>query len=36
MALRFLLDTDILVWHLRGHEETEKIGLKAQYYQIYN
>ena len=25
MALRFLLDTDVLIWHLRGHESTEKL-----------
>ena len=25
MALRYLLDTDVMVWHLRGHEPTEAI-----------
>lgn len=25
MALRFLLDTDVLIWHLRGHEPTEEL-----------
>ena len=23
MALRYLLDTDVIIWHLRGHEPTE-------------
>ena len=23
MALRFLLDSDVIIWHLRGHEPTE-------------
>jgi len=25
MALRYLLDTDVIIWHLRGHEPTEAI-----------
>lgn len=25
MAFRFLLDTDVLIWHLRGHEPTEEL-----------
>ncbi|MBT4504061.1 MAG: type II toxin-antitoxin system VapC family toxin [Gemmatimonadetes bacterium] len=25
MALRYLLDTDIIIWHLRGHEPTEAL-----------
>ncbi len=25
MALRFLLDTDVLIWHLRGHEPTGEL-----------
>jgi len=25
MALRFLLDTDVLIWHLRGHAATEEL-----------
>jgi predicted nucleic acid-binding protein len=25
MALRFLLDTDVLIWHLRGDEPTEEL-----------
>jgi predicted nucleic acid-binding protein len=28
MAFKYLLDTDVIIWHLRGHEPTEKI-LKA-------
>jgi len=25
MALRFLLDSDVIIWHLRGHEPTESL-----------
>ena len=25
MALRYLLDTDVIIWHLRGHEPTEAV-----------
>ena len=25
MALRYLLDTDVIIWHLRGHEPTEAL-----------
>lgn len=25
MALRYLLDTDVIIWHLRGHEPTEEL-----------
>ena len=25
MAFRYLLDTDVIIWHLRGHEPTEEI-----------
>ena len=25
MALRFLLDSDVIIWHLRGHEPTEEL-----------
>ena len=25
MTLRFLLDTDVLIWHLRGHEPTGEL-----------
>lgn len=25
MALRFILDSDVIIWHLRGHEPTEEL-----------
>lgn len=25
VALRYLLDTDVIIWHLRGHEPTESV-----------
>ncbi len=25
MALRYLLDTDVIIWHLRGHEPTKAL-----------
>ncbi|MBD3181702.1 PIN domain-containing protein [Candidatus Poribacteria bacterium] len=25
MSLRFLLDTDVIIWHLRGHKKTEEL-----------
>lgn len=25
MALRYLLDSDVIIWHLRGHEPTAKL-----------
>ena len=25
MALRYLLDSDVIIWHLRGHEPTEAV-----------
>lgn len=25
MAFRYLLDTDVIIWHLRGHKPTEEI-----------
>ena len=25
MAFRYLLDTDVIIWHLRGHEPTKEI-----------
>ncbi len=25
MALKFILDSDVIIWHLRGHEPTEEL-----------
>ncbi len=25
MALKFMLDSDVIIWHLRGHEPTEEL-----------
>jgi predicted nucleic acid-binding protein len=33
MALRFLLDTDVIIWHLRGHEPTEELLEKLEVEQ---
>lgn len=33
MALRFLLDTDVLIWHLRGNEANEELLRKIEKEQ---